>query len=85
MRHLAFRFVRHAPSTAANSQFVVDPYLDYRKRLNSNWQTSLKRRKLQVDYDLLKSDYQKWWNAFATYNKDQSVNFIKTLTIKNAF
>lgn len=72
MKHLAFRFVRHAPSLA-ESPFVVDPYLDYRQRLNENWQKSLERRKLAIDYALIKNGFNKWWAAFSKYNKEQNV------------
>jgi hypothetical protein len=74
MRHLAFRFVRHIPSVAG-TQFVVDPYLDYRTRLNSEWRKSLERRQFHGDYDLLTSGFNKWWQAFDTYSKDQSVSY----------
>jgi hypothetical protein len=73
MRHLAFRFVRHAPSSV-DANFVVDPYLDYRRRLDSNWRHGLERRKLNIDYDAIKNGYNDWWRAFAAYNKDPNVS-----------
>jgi hypothetical protein len=74
MRHLAFRFVEHAPTVAA-SQFVVDPYLDYRHRLDDQLRASLERRNLKIDYDSIKQGYGKWWHAFEKYCKDGNVNF----------
>lgn len=78
MRHLAFRFVRRAPS-ASSAHFVVDPYLDYRRRLDSNWKHGLKRRKLDVDYDAIRSGFNEWWQAFAAYSKDPSVRLFRKL------
>lgn len=73
MRHLAFRFVKHAPSSSG-SNFVIDPYLDYRRRLEATWYEGLKKRGLNINYDAIRSGYQEWWRAFSAYNKDPDVS-----------
>ncbi|KAI6208345.1 TRNA (guanine-N(7)-)-methyltransferase [Aphelenchoides besseyi] len=69
MRHLLVRFVR--PVDGDSSKFVVDPYLDYRDRLQYMEQ-NVKNLRSQVDFEKIKRDYTHWWRAFLKHENDKT-------------
>ncbi|KAI6221995.1 hypothetical protein M3Y95_00937800 [Aphelenchoides besseyi] len=69
MRHLLLRFVR--PVDGVCSQFVVDPYLDYRDRLQ-HMERNVKSLRSKVDFEKIKRDYTHWWEAFLVHENDKT-------------